>query len=82
MWTCDHSQRPVFWFSLREERLSANPELVGGTAMDLLDAVVEALTKAEVITILNNHVSSAQWCCHPEDGLWYTDKVTFSNILL
>ena len=61
---------------IKEERLSANTELVGGTAMDLLDAVVEALTKAEVITILNNHVSTAQWCCHPEDGLWYTDKVT------
>ena len=48
--------------------------------MDLLDAVVEALTRAEVITILNNHVSTAQWCCHPEDGLWYTDKVTHYNI--
>ena len=44
--------------------------------MDLLDAVVEALTKAEVITILNNHISTAQWCCPSEDGLWYTDKVT------
>ena len=44
--------------------------------MELLDAVVEALTRAEVITILNNHVSTAQWCCHPEDGLWYTEKVT------
>ena len=43
--------------------------------MELLDAVVEALTRAEVITILNNHVSTAQWCCHPEDGLWYTEKV-------
>ena len=43
--------------------------------MELLDAVVEALTRAEVITILNNHVSTAQWCCNPEDGLWYTEKV-------
>ena len=51
-------QRPVHCIVpvLREERLSANPELVGGTAMDLLDAVVESLTKAEVMTILNKEI--------------------------
>jgi len=59
---------------VRPERLSANPELVGGTAMELLDAAVNALSDQEIIVIPNNHVSTAQWCCHPEDGLWYTDK--------
>ena len=31
---------------VRAERLTANPELVGGTAMELLDAAVSALASA------------------------------------
>jgi len=56
------------------ERLSANPELVGLTSLQLLDAAVEALTEAGLIVLPNNHMSSAMWCCSMEDGegLWYT----------
>ena len=61
---------------VKEERLSANPELVGSTAMELLDATVTALSEEGIIVILNNHISTAQWCCPAEDGLWYTEKVT------
>ena len=64
---------------VRPERLSKNPDLVGKTAMEVLDATVAALTEAKVITILNNHISTAQWCCPQEDGLWYTDKYPESD---
>ena len=61
---------------VKEERLSANTDLVGLTAMELMDAVVDSLSQHGIIVILNNHISTAQWCCPAEDGLWYTDKVT------
>ena len=58
------------------EKLSANPELVGLTSLQLLDATVEALTEAGLIVLPNNHMSTAMWCCSMEDGegLWYTDE--------
>ncbi len=42
---------------IREERLTANVDLVGKTAMEVFDVTVEALTEAGLIVILNNHVS-------------------------
>ena len=66
---------------VRAERLSENPQLVGLTAMEVLDATVTALTQAGVITILNNHISTAQWCCPQEDGLWYTEKYPESDFI-
>lgn len=58
------------------ERLTANPELIGKTAMQIHDAVVEALTTNNIMVIINNHNSNAGWCCSDEDfnGLWYTDE--------
>lgn len=37
---------------------------------------VEALTNQGVMVFLNNHVSSAGWCCSNGDGegLWWTRK--------
>ncbi len=54
-------------------RLSANPSLVGGHALDLLDAVVGALAFEGLVVILDNHRSHADWCCDLAhgDGLWY-----------
>ena len=42
------------------------------------DATVEALTKAGVMTILNNHISDAEWCCSSDDanGLWHNANYT------
>ncbi len=55
-------------------RLSANPALVGKTALEVLDAVIFALARAGLVVILDNHRSDANWCCDlPHgDGLWYT----------
>jgi len=61
---------------VKAERLSANPELVGMTSLELLDQAVQALTDAKLIVLLNNHISTAMWCCSPHDGegLWYTNE--------
>lgn len=58
-----------------DDTLRANPALRGLTALSVFDATVETLTRAGLLVILNNHVSSAQWCCSRFDGegLWYTD---------
>ena len=29
---------------------------------------------AKLIVLLNNHISTAQWCCPSDEGLWYTDE--------
>ncbi len=58
------------------ERLAANPRLVGMHALEVLDAVVEALGDAGVLVILNNHIGDAMWCCQVTDDnvLWYNDR--------
>jgi len=55
-------------------RLAANPALQGKRALDVLDAVIAALAHQGLVVILDNHVSTADWCCSDSDGqgLWYT----------
>ena len=40
------------------DRLAANPDLMNKTAIEIHDDVVRALTDANVMVILNNHVCS------------------------
>lgn len=58
------------------EHVAANPELAGLRAMDVLDAVVDALAAEGVMVILNNHTSDSIWCCSDtdENGLWYNGR--------
>lgn len=53
--------------------IAANPQFKGKHAMEIMDAVIEALSKAHILVILDNHVSRADWCCDDKDGngLWY-----------
>ena len=55
--------------------VAANPDLKGKHAIDVLDAVVNALASEGLYIILDNHVSRADWCCKDTDGngLWYSD---------
>ena len=67
---------------IKEERLSSNPDLVGMTSMEVFDRTVQvlsnqpqnnnlpskALTDAKLIILLNNHISTAMWCCSYDDG--------------
>jgi endoglucanase len=52
--------------------VAQNPRLRGKRALDVLDAVIDALARQGVVVILDNHMSHAEWCCRPDtDGLWY-----------
>jgi endoglucanase len=55
-------------------RLTANPQLHGEKALEVLDAVIAALAHEGIVVILDNHRSDANWCCDVQhgDGLWYT----------
>lgn len=55
--------------------LSANPDLIGLQALDIFDAVVQALTDAGIAVIINNHITTSTWCCgaDPCDAAWSND---------
>mmetsp|Transcript_40712 Transcript_40712/g.73559 ORF Transcript_40712/g.73559 Transcript_40712/m.73559 type:complete len:452 (-) Transcript_40712:47-1402(-) len=57
-------------------RLQANPQLLGRRALDIFDAVVQALAGEGLMVVLDNHMSDGDWCCSDTDGngLWYTDR--------
>jgi len=57
-------------------RVSKNPDLVGKTALEVLDAVIEAIADEGLVVVLDNHRSRGDWCCDiPHgDGLWYTPE--------
>lgn len=51
-----------------------NPFLRGATVLDVFDRVQAALWDRGVMTILDNHVSKASWCCDLGDGNgWWKD---------
>ena len=41
---------------MASDRLAANPDLINKTALEIHDEVVKALTDANVMVIINNHV--------------------------
>ncbi|EJT81509.1 endoglucanase E1 [Gaeumannomyces tritici R3-111a-1] len=57
--------------------LAANPDLIGMRALDVFEAVVTALTDAGVAVIVNNHITTATWCCgaDPCDAGWANDHL-------
>ncbi|KAH7313302.1 cellulase family protein [Stachybotrys elegans] len=51
-----------------------NPFLRDATVLDVFDAVQSALWERGVMTVLDNHVSRAGWCCNLDDGNgWWRD---------
>ncbi|GMH79682.1 hypothetical protein TL16_g08221 [Triparma laevis f. inornata] len=52
--------------------LTANPEMIGKTGLEIFHLTMKALTDASIVVFLNNHNSVAAWCCNidSEDGLW------------
>jgi endoglucanase len=67
-----YEQNPV----VADAFLSANPSLTGKHALDILDAVVDALASEGLVVILDNHRSQGNWCCdtYHGDGLWHTPQ--------
>ncbi|KAI1172514.1 endoglucanase E1 [Nemania sp. FL0916] len=57
------------------KHLGQNPDLVGQRALDIFAAVVEALTDAGLAVIVNDHITTAAWCCgaDPCDAAWSND---------
>jgi len=53
--------------------VKANPRLRGKHALQVMDIVIAALSRANILIILDNHMSRADWCCSETDGngLWY-----------
>jgi len=56
--------------------LAANPDLVGKTTLEVMDAVIESLATHGLMIVLNNHISDAIYCCKSDDDntLWYNDR--------
>lgn len=56
--------------------LAANPDLIGMRALDVFEAVVTSLTDAGIAVIVNNHITTATWCCgaDPCDAGWADRK--------
>mmetsp|Transcript_11050 Transcript_11050/g.24331 ORF Transcript_11050/g.24331 Transcript_11050/m.24331 type:complete len:714 (-) Transcript_11050:145-2286(-) len=65
------------------DRVTANPELYNKTFLECFDAVVDALTQAKVMMIINNHMNRAGWCCNidQDEGLWYNEDYNASTWL-
>ncbi len=63
--------------------VKVNPQFKGKHAMEVMDAVIRALTDAHLMVILDNHVSRADWCCSETDGngLWYNSEYPESKWL-
>jgi endoglucanase len=58
--------------------VSANPQFKGEHAKTVLDQVVKDLANAGLMVILDNHNSTAEWCCSDTDHneLWYVPNST------
>jgi len=56
--------------------VKANPQFRGKHALDIMDAVIDALAAEHIMVVLDNHVSRADWCCSETDGngLWYNTE--------
>jgi endoglucanase len=61
-----------------DSSVAANPQLRGKHALAVLDAVVRALGAHGIMVILDNHMTTADWCCLPTDdnNLWYNAAPT------
>ncbi|AKT42362.1 glycoside hydrolase family 5 protein [Chondromyces crocatus] len=61
-----------------DEVIAANLDLGGRRALEVLDAVIEALAAEGLVVILDNHSSDTDACCDETDGngLWYTSTYT------
>lgn len=62
---------------IEDRLLSKNPDLVGMRAQDVFHAVTRSLTDEGIAVIINNHITSATWCCgaDPCDAGWANDHL-------
>jgi endoglucanase len=74
-----YEENPV----IPDAHLSANPALQGKHALEVLDAVIDALAEQGLLVILDNHRSRGDWCCDTShgDGLWHTAAYPETNFI-
>ncbi|KAI0128810.1 glycoside hydrolase family 5 protein [Xylariales sp. AK1849] len=51
-----------------------NPFTQNATTQDVFSAVIKSLWDRQIMTILDNHVSKASWCCNITDGNGWWDQ--------
>jgi endoglucanase len=61
--------------------VAANPQFYEKPAMTVFDGVVNALAKAGIMVILDNHLTDAGWCCSESDNneLWWSSQENHSE---
>ncbi|PKS06797.1 hypothetical protein jhhlp_006872 [Lomentospora prolificans] len=59
---------------LYDSAVAMNPFLGGASVSDVFAKVIDELWQRGIMTILDNHVSKASWCCNLDDGNgWWSD---------
>jgi aryl-phospho-beta-D-glucosidase BglC (GH1 family) len=63
---------------IKSELLQPNPQLIGKTAIEVYQFMVQEFTKRGLMVILDNHMLDAGWCCTPFDnnGAWFNSNWT------
>jgi aryl-phospho-beta-D-glucosidase BglC (GH1 family) len=70
-----HDQLPT-----EADWVGPNTHLIGLTPLQVMDEVVKALTNAGIMVLLNNHSTTAHWCCNYDfNGLWYGKNDFYSQ---
>ncbi|SPO00561.1 uncharacterized protein DNG_03309 [Cephalotrichum gorgonifer] len=65
---------------LYDRAVERNPFLKTANVRDTFDKVIDALWEKGVMTILDNHVSKASWCCNLDDGNgWWKDAPIYAS---
>lgn len=60
--------------NLYNTAVQKNPFLANSTVIEVFDTVQAKLWENNIMTILDNHVSKASWCCNLDDGNgWWSD---------
>jgi endoglucanase len=60
--------------NLYNQAVGRNPFLATASVRDVFGVVIDALWARGIMTVLDNHVSKASWCCNLDDGNgWWRD---------
>lgn len=56
-----------------DSALTVNPDLMGLHLQDLMDKVINELARQGIMVVLDDHVTTPEWCCSNTDGnaLWW-----------
>ncbi|POS72706.1 cellulase [Diaporthe helianthi] len=64
---------------LYSQALEKNPSLQNATTREVFGEVIDQLWDRGVMTILDNHLSRAGWCCNLTDGNGWWDEAAGAN---